>query len=85
MGRDKLTAERVRKFARCARGYLCAYSRLANNEENGPEGEEQEVTNIESERISPQQIEKMVQDFKTHRCALDFENKFIVKIERNET
>ena len=35
----------------------------------------------QGEHISPEIIEKLVRDFKTHRCALDFENKFIVKID----
>ena len=33
------------------------------------------------DRISPEVIKKLVRDFKTHRCALNFEIKFIVKTE----
>ena len=69
MSREQLTTERIRKFARRAQGYLCAYYRLHHGNES----------EIQSEQISPQTIEKLVCDFKTHRCALDFENKFIVK------
>ena len=35
----------------------------------------------QSEHISPEIIKKLVRDFKTHRCALDFEGKFIRKVE----
>ena len=79
MGRDNLTTDRDRRFARRARGYLCAYYRLAHTKSSKQANSAQQ-----SEHITPQQIEKMVRDFKTHRCALDFENKFIVRIEINE-
>ena len=66
-----MTTKVVRKFARRARGYTCAYYALAfganKNEAQG-------------ENISPTLIECMIQNFKTHRCALDFEGRYIVKM-----
>ena len=69
MSPEYLDKHKVRIFARRARGYLCAYHRLA--EEN------EEAGSNECEHISPQQIEKLVKDCKTHRCAMDFDNKYI--------
>ena len=72
---EYLKKERVRRFARRALGYLCAYYRLQYTEDgDAPQGE----------TISPQQIERLVKDFKTHRYALDFEFKFIVESEEGE-
>ena len=73
LNRENITTERVRKFARRARAYICAYYRLHHGDSNNE--------SKQGDRISPEVIEKLVRDFKTHRCALDFENKFIVKTE----
>ena len=70
LSREHLTRERVRRFTRRARGYLCAYYRLHYTEEGDA---------AQGETISPEQIERLVRDFKTHRCAFDFEFKFIVE------
>ena len=70
---EHLTTERIRRFARRAQGYLCAYYCLHYN------AQEDEIN--DGEQISPQKIERLVKDFKTHRCALDFELNFIVKSE----
>ena len=77
LSRTKLNKQRVRKFARRARGYICAYYHLAygSDEHNIAVGE----------HISPAIIERIVKMFKTHRCALDFEGKFIkVEVDENE-
>ena len=73
LNRENITTERVRKFARRARAYICAYYRLHHGDSNNE--------SKQGDRISPEVIEKLVRDFKTHCCALDFENKFIVKTE----
>lgn len=67
MSREKLTKIIVRRFARRARGYTCVYYHLAygNNKNNV------------GENISPTLIKSLVKAFKIHRCALDFEGKFI--------
>ena len=72
LSRERLTKQIVRKFARRARGYTCAYFAFAF-------GNNEKLT--QGEKISPEMIEKMVKNFKTHRSALDFEGKYIVKIE----
>ena len=74
MSRERLTTEIVRKFARRARGYTCAYYAIAYGIDNGE---------LQGERISPQIIERIVKMFKTHRSAIDFEGKYIVKMEQD--
>ena len=71
MDRKHLKTERIRRFAWRARGYLCAYYCLHYNKQ------EDEIK--DGEQISPQKIERLLKDFKTHCCVLDFELNFIVK------
>lgn len=75
ISRTSLNKKRIRKFSRRARGYICAYYHLAHRDED--------KTIAVGENISPALIERMVKLFKTHRCALDFERKFI-KVESND-
>ncbi len=49
---------------------MCAYLALEKQEEKS-------VGDINSERSVPVQIEQMVKQFKTHRCAFDFDRGFI--------
>ena len=73
LSRERLTKHNVRKFAQRARGYTCAHFAFAF-------GNNSQLT--QGKNISPDMIEKMVKFFKTHRCALDFEGKYIVKIKQ---
>ena len=75
LSKEKITKERVHKFARRARAYTCAYYCLHYN------GDDKNTESQQGEKILPAQMEKPVKDFKTHRCALDFEGKFIIKKE----
>ncbi len=50
---------------------MCAYLALEKQEEKS-------VGDINSERSVPVQIEQMVKQFKTHRCAFDFDKGFII-------
>ena len=71
---DVLTKERVRKFSRRAHEYICAYHAL----HQGITSADQVETNSEGAEVAtPIKIEKLVKAFKTHRCALDFDKKFI--------
>ena len=67
MSNDVLTKPMVRRFARRARAYTCAYYRLEHGDDEKNTGD----------KILPDIIEKMVTEFKTDRCALDFYGKFI--------
>ena len=77
ISRDELTIERRRKFARRARRYLLAYLALAKfKREATPEdeGAAKEVT------MSAALIEKIVKQYKNHRCILDQERGFIRQV-----
>jgi hypothetical protein len=68
---DKVvTVERVRKFARRARQYLLAYHAIDS-------GNVDKNTQEDCAKYGPVALEKLVSDFKTHRCALDFAYRFI--------
>ena len=74
LSRDVISTERVRKFSQRARAYTCAYLAL--------EAEKQTSNTVEENKINeansiPVKIEQMVKQFKTHRCALDFDAGFI--------
>ena len=59
--------ERVRRFSRRARRYICSYFVM---HDQMAEGDVQMKVNLEK-------IEDLVKQFKTHRCALDFDKKII--------
>ena len=75
MSRERLTKEVVRNFAQRARGYTCAYYAIGHRQENGK---------LQGEEISPQLIKWMVNQFKMHRCAINFEGNYIVKMEKTD-
>jgi hypothetical protein len=70
---EHLTIERVRKFAARARAYICTYyclaPRLADDDGSGMVAEKQQLLFTE--------IERLMKDFKVHRCALDFDRGFV--------
>ncbi|KAI2505686.1 hypothetical protein MHU86_8745 [Fragilaria crotonensis] len=71
---DILTKVRVQKFAARARAYICTYYHL----------EQQEAASTSDGALVAQkqellfaQIERLMKDFKVHRCALDFDRGFV--------
>ena len=76
-----LTKERIRKFATRARAYICTYyllSRDSETIENNPIAGEPAFVNIaEKQQLLYKEIERLMKKFKTHRCALDFDNSFV--------
>jgi len=68
-GEDKggLTIEMIRKFSRRARRYILAYFNLEHEQED----------NMNEEGVSEINIERIQKEFKTHRSAIDFDEKFI--------
>ena len=72
---EQLTRERICKFASRARAYICTYYFLdAETSEEGSNG-----MNLVTEKqvLLYSEIERLVKDFKTHRCALDFDRGFV--------
>ena len=63
---DRLSIQRIRKFAKRARSYILAYYSLNIDANNADYGD-----------LSPQIIERLAKSFKCHRSALDFDAGFI--------
>jgi hypothetical protein len=57
----------IRKFSRRARRYILAYFYLEHEQED----------NMNEEGVSEINIERIQKEFKTHRSAIDFDEKFI--------
>ena len=77
--RKELHRLRICKFARHARSYTCTYVCLDNNTELAKDFKDEkgnQVIDLTSENILPS-IERLRKQFKTHRCVLDFDMKFI--------
>ena len=71
-----LTIERVHKFSQRVWGYIIAYHML--HEQRQEQGQDKQTTGTTaSYNIMPDKIESLIKDFKTHRCALDFDKGFI--------
>jgi hypothetical protein len=83
LSQDVISKERVRKFSQRARAYMCAYLALEKEKEmqTGEQTKQNDLNSV------PVKIEQMVKQFKTHRCALDFDRGFInsVIVMRTET
>ena len=75
-----LTKERISKFAARARAYICTYYHLSREEEAAAD---EILDTAPSEYTSQKQqllykeIERLMKKFKTHRCALDFDQSFV--------
>jgi len=65
LSRAMITEERCRRFSRRARRYICSYYVFHEV------GEDLDL------HVKLDDIERMVKLMKTHRCALDFDKKFI--------
>jgi hypothetical protein len=73
-----LTRERVRKFAARARAYICTYYYLEqeliiSNDENMTG-----FTPAAKQQLLYKKIEQLMKRFKTHRCVLDFDMRFVL-------
>jgi hypothetical protein len=67
-----LTKEKVRSFSKRARSYICACYAFEHTRGNGRSND----IALISCAIEYEKIEQMVQLFRTHRCAFDFDRKF---------
>jgi hypothetical protein len=65
-GKGGLSKRMIQKFSRRARHYILAYFFIEHNQESNIEGE-----------LSELNIERVKKEFKTHRSAIDFDEKFI--------
>ena len=86
-----LTKQRIEKFASRARAYICTYHHLQQkNKENAAgvvaiDDENPTTTNTAShvatgatkQELLYSEIDRLMKNFKAHRCALDFERGFV--------
>ncbi len=81
-----LTKERIRKFSARARAYICTYYHLSRdhnaaiyiNPIPGGDPAVPAIVNVaEKQQLLYKEIERLMKKFKTHRCALDFDNGFV--------
>ena len=68
---EVITRDRVRKFGRQARQYLMAYHVIDTNQVD-------EQIQYDCTMHGPVAVNKLINSFKTHRCALDFDYKFVM-------
>jgi hypothetical protein len=72
--REILMSGRIRKFPQRAHQYVCAFYKIAQEQEKQEKEEQpQTITHFDA---SPIKVEKIVKLFKTHRWALDFDTHF---------
>jgi hypothetical protein len=67
--RETISSTVIRRFSGRARQYICSYHVLHNQQKQGDLKEKLSISLAE--------VEKVAKQFKTHRCALDFDFRFI--------
>jgi hypothetical protein len=72
LSEEVIIVKRVRKYARRAREYLMAYHAIDS-------GQVDAQTHHDCLKYGPVAVDKLTNNFKTHRCALDFDYKFIME------
>jgi hypothetical protein len=81
---EQLQEDRIRRFAARARAYICTYYYLGKKTAAGASGgtnnslvtEEPQLVTKEQQLLFSE-IERLMKDFKVHRCALDFDRGFV--------
>ena len=72
LSEEVITTVRIRKFARQARQYMMAYQHAIDTEQVD------EQTHHDCLLHGPVALTKLISEFKTHRCAFDFDYKFVM-------
>ena len=76
VGRCDYIEMRIRKFAKRARQYLIAYHATDSVQVN--------AIYSQSDRHGPVAVEKLIGKFRTLRCAMDFDFKFVISIDNDD-
>jgi hypothetical protein len=77
LSQDVLTTERIRAFSKRAREFICAYH-VIHQEARSRENTTAQVDVTTDQNVAvPVKIEALAKQFKTHRCALDFDHGFV--------
>ena len=71
LSEEVITKVRIRKFARRARQYIMAYHTIETQQVD-------KQTQSDCTTYGPVALAKLIRLFKTHRCAFDFDYKFII-------
>ena len=76
---NQLFKKRVCKLSARARAYICTYYQLAKTTEAGASGGSNSTNSLVTEQqpLLYNEIERLMKDFKVHRCALDFDRGFV--------
>ena len=78
ISREAITKQRVRKFSARARAYILTYLFLHEQQKGRHSGEGDPPEEI----LLKKEIENLQKKFKTHRCAHDTDNGFLVECEK---
>ncbi|KAI2502441.1 hypothetical protein MHU86_12017 [Fragilaria crotonensis] len=63
----------------CARAYICTYYYLEQENRGNNVGENlHEFNPVRNQQLLFKKIEQLMKRFKTHRCALDFDMRFVL-------
>ena len=73
---DVITLMQIRNFAKQARQYLIAYHAIDSGQVK--------TIHSQSDRHGPVAVEKLIGKFRTHGCAMDFDFKFVIRIDDND-
>ena len=73
LSEEVITKVRIRKFARRARQYLMAYHAIDTQQVD-------KQTQSDCTTHGPVALTKLIGQFKTHRCAFDFDYKFVMSV-----
>ncbi|KAI2513328.1 hypothetical protein MHU86_1099 [Fragilaria crotonensis] len=71
LSEEVITTVRIRKFARRAQQYMMAYHAIDTKQVD-------EQTQHHGKMHGPVALTKVIGEFKTHRCAFDFDHKFVM-------
>ena len=69
--RNVITAERVRMFSQRARAYILAYHKIRQEQLT----DSSTASDLDDITASPVKVEKLLKKFKTHRCAMFYDEK----------
>jgi hypothetical protein len=70
--RDVVTAERIRLFSQRARAYMLPNHKIWRQQLTNTSP----TSDFDNTTASPVKVEKMLKEFKTHRCAMNFDSNF---------
>ncbi|KAI2504134.1 hypothetical protein MHU86_10334 [Fragilaria crotonensis] len=79
--RNVVTTERVRLFSQRARAYMQAYHKIRHKQLTNSATMD---SGIDDDSASPGKVEKVLKEFKTHRCAMDFDSSFCKAVFLND-